>query len=55
MQAAMVQTQRLLGDAQALANARQACGALLQQGQGAAHRYAAFLLNAYRSKAGATL
>lgn len=54
MQAAKVQTQRLLGDAQALANARQACGVLQQQGQGAAQRYAAFLLNAYRHTAGAT-
>jgi 3-deoxy-D-manno-octulosonic-acid transferase len=54
MQAAMVQTQRLLGDAQALANVRQACGVLQQQGQGAAQRYAAFLLNAYRRNAGAT-
>ncbi len=54
MQVAMVQTQRLLEDAQALASARQVCGVLLQQGQGAAQRYVAFLLNVYRRNAGAT-
>jgi 3-deoxy-D-manno-octulosonic-acid transferase len=48
MAAAMPRTQRLLHDASALAAARQACERLLQQGQGAAQRYAAFLLDAYR-------
>jgi 3-deoxy-D-manno-octulosonic-acid transferase len=49
---ALERTASMLGNPKALAQARDACGTLMRQGQGAAKRYATFLLGGYRERVG---